>query len=86
MINFESIQTPALLIVKKGYTLSIIGHSAYIRLMGSLHGYNRTLLLLNPTQDKTNTSNSRSYICFFNGKIKKFSIYSSENDIFSLVG
>lgn len=86
MINFKSIQTPSLLIVKQGYTLSDTRTSDYILLMGSLHEYNRTLLLLKSIQDKTNASNSHSYMCFFNGKIKTFSIYSTEEDMFSLVG
>lgn len=84
MINFKPIQTPSLLIVKKGYAFCE-SSSGYILLMGSLKKDNKTLLLLSLIKDKSNATKCE-YMCFFNGKIMKFSIYPSEEDIFSLVG
>ena len=72
MINFKSIQTPSLLIVKQGYNFCE-SSSDYIRLTGFLRENNNVLLLLKFIQDKSN-DRRYEYVCFFNGKIKKFSI------------
>lgn len=86
MIDFKSIQTPSLLIVKESHAFNETSND-YISLQNSSKKGNKILLLLNFIESKSNNvAVEREYVCFFNGKIKKFLIYPGEENIFSLVG